>query len=547
MPRYPTGLRVALATALAALLLPAVLAPVRAATPAFAQALAEAAEPAALEAYRARAYAPLWTGPDQAERRAALLAALADAPAHGLPAARHDPEALRLRFAALHAEPDRARAEAAATAAFLRLARDLHGGVLDPRAVDDRIRRSRPRPDTEALLTRLEAVGPTGALREVLPTNPQYAALLLAREALSEARAAGGWGPPVPGPRLRPGDSGPAVAALRDRLIAMGFLARSDDPTQATADADGRMQTGADHYDATLVAAVQAAQIAHGLNPDGYAGPHTLAALNTPLDTRLAALTVALERERWMNRPRGDRHIHINLADASTVLIEDGRTVFATRSIIGDPRRETQTVEFSEAMTYLEINPDWTVPRGMLGRSYLPRLQADPYAFPQFQLIDSAGRIVPREAVDFTAHSARTLPVKLRQPPGPANPLGAVKFMFPNPYAIYLHDTPDRALFARDVRALSNGCIRLQDPQGLAHRLLAPQSGDPVAQFDRIHRSGRQTRIFLDSPVPVHIDYRTAFVDEDGRPAFRADIYGRDARIAEALARAGVQLLPPEG
>lgn len=493
----------------------------------FELALAEAAAPTADIAafYAARGHAPFWTAADAEDRRAQLLAALAGADAHALPVARHDPQALRALLSDVRGPRDLGAAEAAFMAAFLRLARDLHAGVLDPRAVDSNIRRTPPSLDAAALLGQLAQMSPAAALRSVTPATPEYSRLLRARAQLRARAAAGGWGPTVPGDRLGPGDEGPAVVALRDRLMAMGHLPRS---------VSGR-------YDAALMAAVRSAQHAHGLVPDGIAGPLTLAALNTPIETRIAALSVALERERWTNIPRGARHIWVNLADYSSRIIDDGRITFETVSIVGGTERATETYEFSEAMTYLEINPDWTIPRGMMGRIYMPALRANPHAYPQLQVTDRRGRVIAREAVDFHAHSAASLPYNLRQPPGPRNPLGKVKFMFPNPHAIYLHDTPDRHLFDRARKALSNGCIRLQDPEAFAHVLLGAQMDDPVAEFDRIHRSGRQTRVFLDDPVPVHLVYRTAFTDPEGRLAFREDIYGRDARIHTALRRAGLR------
>ncbi|MBK5927207.1 L,D-transpeptidase family protein [Rhodobaculum claviforme] len=502
------------------------------ASPGFALGVAEAAggDDTLGAFYRARDFAPVWTGPDGAARRAQLVAAMAGAPAHALPAERHDPERVRAALAAADTARALGAADVALTRAFLRLARDLHAGVLDPRAVDGNIRRTPPTLDAPALLARLAEVPPAVALREVTPADPEYSRLLRARARLAARSAAGGWGAPVPSTRLDPGDEGPAVVALRDRLMAMGYLGRS---------VSGR-------YDTQLTAAVRAAQAAHGLAVDGIAGPATLAALNTPIEERLQAITVALERERWMNIPRGARHVWVNLTDYSSRIVDDGRITLETASIVGGTARETETYEFSEAMTYMEINPDWTIPRGMIARSYLPALQANPHAHPQLQVTDRSGRVIAREAVDFAAHSARSLPYNLRQPPGPRNPLGKVKFMFPNPHAIYLHDTPDRHLFDRARRAMSNGCIRLRDPEAFAHVLLAPQVADPVAEFERIHRSGRQTRVYLDDPVPVHLVYRTAFTDAQGALVFREDVYGRDARVHAALRRAGVDAVRPD-
>ncbi|MFN6979150.1 MAG: L,D-transpeptidase family protein, partial [Gemmobacter sp.] len=255
---------------------------------------------------------------------------------------------------------------------------------------------------------------------------------------------------------------------------------------------------------------------------------------------RLGAIAVAMERERWLDADRGARHIWVNLADFSAKVIDDGKVTFATKAVIGATLTEKHTPEFSRLMTYMEVNPDWTVPPGIIRRDYLPKLQSNPNALGHLQVVDARGRVVPRDQIDFAAYSARNFPFNLRQPPGATNALGRVKFMFPNPWSIYLHDTPERHLFARENRAYSSGCVRLNDPFDFAYVLLARQEADPRAAFHRVLDSGRQERIFLAEPVPIHLDYRTAFTGTKGELHFRRDIYGRDAAILAALVQAGV-------
>jgi len=526
------------ALVLLSVLLAAVLAlapaPGRAESLAFRQAVAEAvAEDAPLaEFYRARDFAPLWTGAGDAERRAALFAALDAAPAHGLPAARYDAEGLRAAFRATGSERARGLLEVAASRAFLAYGRDVASGALEPARIDSAMVREVARPDPAALLAGIAAAEPRAFLRALPPQTTEYAALMAARFALARAAAAGAWGPAVPTrAALRPGDSGAAVIALRDRMMAMGWLTRS----------------AAAGYDDALGEAVRAFQAAHGLQPDGVAGPATLAAINEGPEARLRAVTVALERARWMNFDRGARHIWVNLTDFSTHIVDDGRVSFSTRSVIGQSDAARQTPEFSDSMSYMVLNPSWTVPRSIIARDYLPQLQRNPNAVSHLQVVDSSGRVVSRSAVNFAAYSARTFPFNLRQAPGPSNALGEVKFMFPNRHAIYLHDTPQQSLFARDVRAFSNGCIRLNDPQEFAYALLALQSDDPRGTYQRILRTGNETRLNLDSPVPIHIVYATAFLGPRGELQFRRDVYGRDAKVFEALVRAGVVLSPEAG
>lgn len=493
----------------------------------FRQALAAAAaEDAPVAAFfRDRGYEAFWTATDaEAERRrAALLAALETAPAHALPVARYDAAALRRAFRDLRSEGDRGRLEVRLTRALLDFARDLQTGVIDPKRVDAGIVRDVPRHAPEDILQGF-VTDAAAYLRSLPPQNPEYARLAKARHRMLAQMAAGGWGPQVPAKTLKPGATGAAVVALRDRLVAMGYLARSATMT----------------YGPEIQAAVRALQFDHGLTADGVAGETTMAAINADPQQRLAAVTVAMERERWANIERGKRHIWVNLTDFTAKIIDDGKVTFSTRAVIGSTMTDKRTPEFSHMMTYMEINPDWTVPPGIIRRDYLPKLQANPGALSHLQVVDSRGRVVPRSAINFGAYSARNFPFNLRQPPGASNALGRVKFMFPNPWSIYLHDTPDKHLFARDNRAYSSGCVRLNDPFDFAYTLLAPQEADPKTAFHKVLDSGRQERIVLTPPVPVHLDYRTAFTDARGRLQFRVDIYGRDALIHAALVRAGV-------
>lgn len=491
--------------------------------PAFRQTLAEsvAADPKISAFYREVEYTPLWTGPDHAARREALLNALTRAHEHGLPTARYDVPGLIAAFEAVESERDRARLEAKVTKVFLQYARDITSGVLDPRQVDRRIVRVLPRPDPETLLRDFAASAPVTFIRNLAPQAPEYARLFRARQDLEQVIANGGWGPAVPEAGFAPGTSGPAVIALRNRLIAMGYLART-----ATAS-----------YDAALQSAVLHFQVNHGIEADGIVGAATLRAINTPPEDRLKSVIVAMERERWLNIPRGDRHIWVNLTDFTSQIIDHDRVTFETVSVVGAQAADRQTPEFSDHMTYLEINPDWTLPRSIIARSYWGALAAG--GARHLQIVDARGRVVPREAIDFGRYTPANFPFNVRQPPGPSNALGEVKFMFPNPYAIYLHDTPERHLFRTTVRTHSSGCIRLNDPRDFAYELLSRQTDDPQGLYHSVLNTRQQTRVYLEDPVPVHLVYRTAFTNVRGELNFRNDIYGRDAKIYDALLRAG--------
>jgi L,D-transpeptidase YcbB len=525
--------RVRVAAAALALLLVGAASTVSAQVSAFTQAVAEAAagddEVAAF--YRNAGFAPVWTGSGDVyrDRLAALSRAVSDAAAHGLPADRYSPEMIEAIVRSIGTERDRGRAEVDLSRLFLRYARDVQTGILTPARVDPEMLREVPRRGREGLLRAFSKAAPAAFLRALPPSSPQYAQLMKGRMDFERLVASGGWGEQVRTNRtLRPGDTGGDVIALRNRLIRMGYL-----PRTATAG-----------YDAAIERAVLAFQSDHGLTPDGVAGPGTVDEINVQAETRLRQILVAMERERWLNHPdgRGARHIWVNLTDFSTKVYDDGKITFETRSVVGERIEGKQTPEFSDEMEYMELNPDWTVPRSIIARDYLPRFQQNPYAAQYLQLIDSRGRVVSRDQIDFTQYTARTFPFTVRQPPGDLNALGLVKFMFPNPEAIYLHDTPAKNLFAREVRAYSSGCIRLNDPFELAYHLLARQEANPKEVFDSQLRTGRQTRIDFETHIPVHLVYFTAYPGPRGEIEFRRDVYGRDARIWSALQDAGVAL-----
>ena len=491
--------------------------------PAFRQALAEGvAESRALAAfYRENGYQAVWTGAEDAARRSALVTALSRAAEHGLPAARYDLPGLLAAFNGVVSDRDRGLVEARASLTFVQYARDIHSGVLEPSTILPDIVRTLPRPEPTGLMRDFIAAEPVSFIRNLAPTAPEYARLYRAKRELEDQIAQGGWGPQVEAGSLAPGDRGPAVIQLRNRLIAMGFL-----PRVATASYDGAMQR-----------AVQEFQDSVGLEADGVAGNGTIRQINTDPQARLRSIVVAMERERWLNIPRGDRHIWVNLVDFTARIVDFDQVTLETRAVVG--AQGTQTPEFSDVMEYMEINPDWTLPRSIVAEMWGALTSG---GAGHLELVDNAGRIVPRELVDIAAYSPTSLPFEVRQAPGPGNPLGEVKFLFPNPYAIYLHDTPSRSLFRNSVRAYSHGCIRLQDPREFAYALLAPQERDPVTYYHTIQRTGRQTQVNLVTPVPVHLVYRTAFTSVTGRMNYRNDIYGRDARLYDALISAGVEV-----
>jgi len=505
---------------------------------AFKQAVAEAAARDADVAafYRGNGYEAIWTGRgnDNARRLRDFAAAVSEADAHGLPASRYTPEAIEAAVRAIRTERDRGRVEVELSRMFVQYARDIQTGVVVPSSIDEDIKRDVPLRSREGLLRAFSQSTPGAFLRALPPQSQEYARLMREKIRFERLLGQGGWGEPVrAGRTLRPGDAGNDVVSLRNRLIRTGYLSR----------------TAAANYDGVMQNAVESFQIDHGLTPDGVAGPGTLEQLNKQVEDRLSQIIVAMERERWLNHPDGlgKRHIWVNLTDFRAKIVDDGKVTFETKAVVGERLTDKRTPEFSDRMEYMELNPDWTVPRSILGRDYLPRFQQDPYAARYLQLIDARGRIVSRDEIDFSQYTERNFPFTVRQPPGDLNALGLVKFMFPNPHAIYLHDTPAKNLFQREVRAYSSGCIRLNEPFEFAYTLLARQMSNPKPFFDGQLATGRQTRVELEDPVPVHLVYRTAFTTAKGGVEFRRDFYGRDAKIWAELRNAGVALRAVRG
>ncbi|MGR3492150.1 MAG: L,D-transpeptidase family protein [Shimia sp.] len=521
--RLMTGLLFAAALAFTA---PAAFAQSTALKQAIATAAAQDADVSAF--YVERGFKPIWTGNGgkDRQRRRALLEAVETAPLHGLPASAYDRAAIEGAIRAAKTPEQRGKLEVYLSQVFLNYARDVQTGVLTPSRVDSEIVRQVPLRSRKAYLQVFERSSASGFMKALPPKSPEYARLMKEKMRFEKVLGAGGWGQQVPVNSLKPGQSGNAVVLLRNRLIAMGYLPRTNTQT----------------YDAQIQGAVQQFQLAHGLVTDGVAGPGTMAEINKEPGARLAAIIVAMERERWINKPLGDRHVWVNLTDFSAQIRDRGQVTFETRSVIGAVDAERRSPEFSDVMEFMVINPSWYVPRSIATKEYLPLLKRNRNAVSHLEITDSQGRKVNRSAVNFASYTESSFPFNMRQPPSRGNALGLVKFMFPNRYNIYLHDTPAKNLFGREVRAFSHGCIRLNDPFDFAYALLAKQTGDPVGFFQSKLRTGAEARVNLKQPVPVHLVYRTAFTSPRGNINFRRDVYGRDAKIWRALEREGVAL-----
>jgi murein L,D-transpeptidase YcbB/YkuD len=309
---------------------------------------------------------------------------------------------------------------------------------------------------------------------------------------------------------------------LRERLRVTGDLP-----------ADAPAPVAAELFDAPLLLAVRAFQERHALDVDGAAGPGTLAALNVPVTARIDQLRLTLERTRWVIDDTAGDAVVVNIAGAEVFVTRRGQVSWWRRAVVGQVARQTPI--FRGLMTYLELNPTWTIPPTILRQDVLPKVRRDRgyLAANDIRVLDRTGRPVDPGTVDW---NARSFPYLLRQDPGPKNPLGLIKLMFPNPHDVYLHDTPGRAsTFARATRAFSSGCIRVEDPFALAALLLDDPARYTAAGLEASLADRKTRRITLPRPWPVLVLYWTAALDAAGRVRFLPDLYGRDPAVLAAL------------
>lgn len=407
---------------------------------------------------------------------------------------------------------------------------DLGSGRTEPTSLDPELFVYPQDIDkTEAIKAAAEAENIGVFVGGYRPRQPEYWRL---KGVLANYRAmarSGGWPTIDPGSMLQAGDRSPRVAQLKARLIRGGDLKRPDDPT-APVDLD--------LFDQALVEAVERFQERHGLELDGRVGPNTLRALNTPIEQRIEQLVLNLERRRWMSDRLASRYIHVNLADFHLQLVEQGKVTFDTPVVIGNLYNKTPV--FSADMTHLVINPYWNVPPSIASEELLTKAKADPDYFRKngFELFENwnlkAKQLDP-QAIDWAGVEPESFGYKLRQRPGPTNALGRVKFMLPNDYNIYLHDTPDRTHFNANERSFSHGCVRVADPEALATAILDGHSDWSLDEILDAVDSGERKRVNLRRSLPVQITYLTAWVDDDNRVHFRNDVYERDQILADAL------------
>ncbi|WP_245516275.1 L,D-transpeptidase family protein [Ancylobacter aquaticus] len=423
----------------------------------------------------------------------------------------------------------RAETEMRVAAATLLYARHVQSGRFDPKTLSKDVDPSPTVPDSAAVLARVaDARDPQDARAALASFAPQYDQYRLLKDQLAQLQAQGqvvSHAPIPPGPSLRPGESDPRVPLLRARL-GVGL--------------DAGAQEGDEFYEGALVEAVRAFQALAGQKVDGIVGRNTLAALNDAGADPVPDIIANMERWRWLPHEVAPAYVMVNIPEFMVRIVVDGSPVHETRVVVGKP--ETQTPILSESMQNAVFNPSWHVPPSIIRNEMLPKLRADPYALVR-QGIDVVrnGRVIDPGTVDW--RRAGTQGYSFRQEPGERNALGRMKFMFPNKHAVYLHDTPSRALFSRDRRAFSHGCVRVHEPMEFAEALFAlgrPGEGWSQQRLSRL-LGGKEKSLPLKNKYPVHLVYFTSFVDGNGQLVTREDLYGTNAATKSALGIGGAR------
>jgi murein L,D-transpeptidase YcbB/YkuD len=360
-------------------------------------------------------------------------------------------------------------------------------------------------------------------LHELLPAQPEYQRLVQKLEEYRQLAIFGGW-PKIPaGAVVRPNERDRRIPLVKARLLM----------TETMPVAFGEVP---DLLDPPTVRALRSFQKRHGLVVDGVLGPGTLAELNVSVEERIRQIELNLERLRWLPKIKEKRYLQVNIADFSLKVIENDQVVMSMPVIVGNEYRQTPV--FSGEMTYLEFAPYWYVPPTILREDKLPQIRRNPgwLSKNHFEIVSWRGTqdIIDPLVLDWKKVKAANFPGVLRQKAGPWNPLGQVKFMFPNRFSVYLHDTSEPHLFQRRVRLFSSGCIRIERPLDLAQYLLESQQVSCDELLDAVERE-TPLRVSLTRPVPVQILYWTAWVDRDGTMNFRRDFYLRDLDMEVAL------------
>jgi len=479
--------------------------------------------------YRQRSFQPAWIqdrwfgGNGVGSHAAALLKCLREADQDGLDPGEYSADELEQQVRRVQRSTtadELAWLDAKLTYTFFEYAAHLYRGRLHPKTMSPTWQvASRKRDWARFLEEALARRNICEALAKLRPALPEYAAL---RQALGVYRGIaeeGGW-PLVPSVTpLKRGDRGNAVKLLRQSLERQGDLV-------------SQVSGGNPLFDEGLAGAVSAFEARNGLPVDGVADAEMLSVLNTPVETVIRQIEINLERLRWLPDDLGKRHLLVNIPDYRLQLFEDRQPVLQMRVVVG--KKQNPTPVFSDQMTYLTFNPFWNIPESIAIKETIPLLRKDnDYAEKhgiQVVMKGNNEEILNASEIGWkdVGPEDKAIPYLLRQRPGPGNALGKVKFMFPNQFNVYLHDTPTRHLFNATERDYSHGCIRVEHPVALAEYLLKDKSGWDADRIQKEMLSKDEVSVTLSEPLPVHIVYWSVWIGSNGKLQTRPDIYDLD-------------------
>jgi murein L,D-transpeptidase YcbB/YkuD len=471
--------------------------------------------------YRALDGGPLWLGPrglDQG-RTKALLAAVdgisADAiDLSGLPLAGVQGALQVLRDSKHPTAAQLAEADVQLSALYASLGEDVLTGQVSPASLSQSWHIGTQEENVDSTLSRvLRSRQLSEAIASLAPHDDGYDALRKELARFREIVSHGGWSPVPAGKKLSPGDaeSSTRLTALAERLRVEGLLSGDSHALQPAAK-DRAV------YDETLAGAVADFQSRHGIPVDSVLGAETVASLNVPAPYRLGQIAANLERYRWLPRSLGSRYILVNVPAFRLQAFDAGKEALEMKVIVGADYENRATPAFSDSMQYVVFRPYWDVPDSIATKEIYPKLDKDP-------------SFLDRNNYEMVSRKGEE---HIRQKPGDGNALGLIKFIFPNDFNIYLHDTPEDKLFEKDVRAFSHGCIRVERPAELASFVL----GWPADSVEhRLRSDDNDHRVDLSRKLPVYIVYFTAYV-KDGQLYFGNDLYDRDSAVVKALASA---------
>lgn len=476
--------------------------------------------------YRQTRFEPVWTDPGKVDE---LLQAIAAMHLDGLDPQDYYLDRLTKMRAEVAARPDpalEADLDILLTDALARLAYQAYYGKVDPERIDHSINLDQTWTGPKGAAAVRDFLASESLFRRIeglKPQRPKYDAF---RRALARYRGyqdAGGWTRIRKGKVLTLGSSDRRVPAIRHRLAM-------------TEDLPKPLDNGDPVYDADLQKAVHRFQARHQL-PTGDLASKTIAAMNVPVSKRIDQIRVNLERARWMMRDVPPTYVAVNIAAFSIYFVKDDKRVWENEAQVG--KTFTQTPLFVDEIDYIVLNPTWTVPPSVLEQTVLPSAKKDPGYMQRrhLRVFDDRGKQVPAKSIDWKRYKASNFPYTIRQDPGPDNALGVVKFIFPNRYHVYLHDTPNQLGYDRRVRTMSWGCIHVQNPLELATAVIDDPSWNRQAIESQVE-SGKTKTIHLDTPVRVALLYWTVELRDDGALLFYPDVYQRDGRVLRELNRA---------